>query len=181
MYDHPDDIDELPEQKIWDLINVNIGAVTFLTHMIIPEMKKRRRGIIANISSASDLQPVPYQTIYAATKVRQTPSIIQSQCRTIPYYSYRFISVICEELHLGIALWIGAIQHLRAIGLAHVHRHQNGCLFIRPESRQHLHPRCQTILSIRCIHPWQNGWYNRLLVSWHTGNYPHHFPFIIRM
>lgn len=74
MYDHPDDIDELPEQKIWDLINVNIAAVTFLTHMIIPDMKKRRRGIITNISSASDLQPVPYQTIYAATKVGQTPA-----------------------------------------------------------------------------------------------------------
>lgn len=32
-------------------------------------MKKRRKGAIINISSGSELQPLPYMAVYGASKV----------------------------------------------------------------------------------------------------------------
>ncbi|ETN57860.1 steroid dehydrogenase [Anopheles darlingi] len=66
--DYPDDLDHIPEEKLWQLININVGAVTMLTRMVLPGMKKRNQGAIVNISSGSELQPLPYMTVYAATK-----------------------------------------------------------------------------------------------------------------
>ncbi|XP_053673428.1 inactive hydroxysteroid dehydrogenase-like protein 1 [Anopheles nili] len=66
--DYPDDLDHIPEDKLWQLININVGAVTMLTRAVLPGMKKRGQGAIVNISSGSELQPLPYMTVYAATK-----------------------------------------------------------------------------------------------------------------
>lgn len=66
--DYPDDFETASEDKLWEIINVNIGAATMMTRMVLPEMKQRRQGAIVNISSGSELQPLPYLTIYAASK-----------------------------------------------------------------------------------------------------------------
>ncbi|XP_058818316.1 inactive hydroxysteroid dehydrogenase-like protein 1 [Topomyia yanbarensis] len=66
--DFPDDLDKVPEDKLWDIININIAAATTLTRIVLPEMKQRRQGAIVNISSGSELQPLPYMTVYAASK-----------------------------------------------------------------------------------------------------------------
>lgn len=68
MYDFPDALENVPEDVLWDIININIGSVTMMTHMIIPYMKKQGKGIIVNISSGSELQPLPYMAVYGATK-----------------------------------------------------------------------------------------------------------------
>lgn len=68
-YDCPDDLDKVPEKLIWEIININVGAATYLTRLVLPQMKKHKKGAIINISSGSDLQPLPYMTVYAATKV----------------------------------------------------------------------------------------------------------------
>ena len=54
--------------KIWQLINVNVGAVTFMTRAILPGMLKRKRGAIINLSSYSGLYPVGLLSVYSATK-----------------------------------------------------------------------------------------------------------------
>ncbi|KAL1404040.1 hypothetical protein pipiens_019095, partial [Culex pipiens pipiens] len=66
--DFPDDFETASEDKLWEIINVNIGAATMMTRLVLPEMKQRRQGAIVNISSGSELQPLPYLTIYAASK-----------------------------------------------------------------------------------------------------------------
>ncbi|XP_052864752.1 inactive hydroxysteroid dehydrogenase-like protein 1 [Anopheles cruzii] len=66
--DYPDDLDNVPEDKLWQLININVGAVTMLTRILLPSMKKRGQGAIVNISSGTELQPLPYMAVYAATK-----------------------------------------------------------------------------------------------------------------
>ncbi|XP_055642784.1 inactive hydroxysteroid dehydrogenase-like protein 1 [Toxorhynchites rutilus septentrionalis] len=66
--DYPDDLDKIPEDKLWDIMNVNIAAVTMLTRLVLPEMKQRRQGAIVNVSSGSERQPLPYMTVYAASK-----------------------------------------------------------------------------------------------------------------
>lgn len=62
-------LNEVPEQELADIINVNVGAVTLMTRALIDDMKKRGRGAIVNVSSGSELQPLPLLTVYAATKV----------------------------------------------------------------------------------------------------------------
>ncbi|KAL0848812.1 hypothetical protein ABMA28_013237 [Loxostege sticticalis] len=67
-YDYPMTVCEVPTSKAWDLINVNIGAVTLMTKLVLPRMVAKGRGAVVNVSSGSELQPLPLMTIYAATK-----------------------------------------------------------------------------------------------------------------
>jgi short-subunit dehydrogenase len=60
---------EVPQQELWDILNINIGATTMMTRLILPQMQKRKRGAIVNVSSGSELQPLPLMTVYAASKV----------------------------------------------------------------------------------------------------------------
>jgi 17beta-estradiol 17-dehydrogenase / very-long-chain 3-oxoacyl-CoA reductase len=69
MYDFPDDFEKVPEQLLWEIININVGAVTILSRAVIPQMKEKRRGIIVNISSGSECQPIPLTSVYGASKI----------------------------------------------------------------------------------------------------------------
>jgi len=60
---------EVPESTVWDLVNVNVGATTHMTKLVLPGMQKRKRGAIVNVSSSAELQPMPLLAVYAATKV----------------------------------------------------------------------------------------------------------------
>lgn len=61
---------EVPEKEIWDIININVGAVTMMTKIALNQMKPRGKGAIVNVSSGSELQPLPLMTVYGATKVK---------------------------------------------------------------------------------------------------------------
>ncbi|KAG5674674.1 hypothetical protein PVAND_004627 [Polypedilum vanderplanki] len=69
MYDFPDDLDHISEELLWQIININIGAVTMMSRIFIPQMKANQRGMIVNISSGSECQPTPLMTVYASSKV----------------------------------------------------------------------------------------------------------------
>lgn len=69
MYDFPDKLHNITESLLWQIININVGAVTMMTRAVIPQMKTKRRGIIVNISSGSECQPVPLMAVYGATKI----------------------------------------------------------------------------------------------------------------
>ena len=49
-------------------IRVNIGGVVELTHALGRRMSERGSGGIINVGSTAAFQPMPYQTVYAATK-----------------------------------------------------------------------------------------------------------------
>ncbi|XP_059618408.1 inactive hydroxysteroid dehydrogenase-like protein 1 [Phlebotomus argentipes] len=68
MYDGPDSIGHVPEDLLWDMVNINCGAVTMMTRLLLSGMVERRKGAIVNISSGSELQPMPYMAVYGATK-----------------------------------------------------------------------------------------------------------------
>lgn len=69
MYNYPMYVGEVPEDMLWDIINVNIGATTLMTRIVIGQMQKRRKGAIVNLSSGSAFQPLPLMAVYAATKI----------------------------------------------------------------------------------------------------------------
>jgi short-subunit dehydrogenase len=50
------------------MLEVNVRAVVELTHAFLPPMIARSRGRIINVASNAAFQPVPFLTVYAATK-----------------------------------------------------------------------------------------------------------------
>ena len=50
------------------MIDVNVRALVELAHLFLKDMIKRKRGFIINVSSTACYQPLPYASVYAATK-----------------------------------------------------------------------------------------------------------------
>lgn len=49
-------------------IEINVLALTALTHMVLPGMIERDHGAVLNVASTAAFQPMPRQAVYAATK-----------------------------------------------------------------------------------------------------------------
>jgi short-subunit dehydrogenase len=63
---------KLPLDRQVEMLRLNIGTLTELTHLLLLGMVERRGGGIINISSTACFQPVPYTSVYAATKAYVT-------------------------------------------------------------------------------------------------------------
>jgi short-subunit dehydrogenase len=57
-----------PLEVLRAMIDVNVRAMVELTHAVLPAMRERGRGWIVNVASNAAFQPVPFLTVYAATK-----------------------------------------------------------------------------------------------------------------
>jgi uncharacterized protein len=49
-------------------VRLNCEAIVTLTHAFLPPMVERGRGGIINVASTAGMQPLPYESVYAATK-----------------------------------------------------------------------------------------------------------------
>jgi short-subunit dehydrogenase len=49
-------------------IQLNVAALVDLTHTFVPEMVEKQAGGVINVASLAAFQPLPYQTVYGATK-----------------------------------------------------------------------------------------------------------------
>jgi uncharacterized protein len=59
-------------EKIQQMLNVNITALTQLTRLLLPDMMAEKRGGILNVSSSAGFVPIPGFAVYAATKAYVT-------------------------------------------------------------------------------------------------------------
>jgi short-subunit dehydrogenase len=59
---------ELDPDKIDELVETNVAAVTRLTHHYLPAMRARCRGGIMNLASLAAFTPGPWQAPYFASK-----------------------------------------------------------------------------------------------------------------
>jgi short-subunit dehydrogenase len=59
---------EVDRQQQWQMIQVNIAALTSLTRLFLPSMIERRRGRILNVASTAAFQPGPLMAVYYASK-----------------------------------------------------------------------------------------------------------------
>jgi short-subunit dehydrogenase len=59
---------ELKLEDQMSCVNLNVSAVVSLTHSFLPLLKKQKRGYILNVASIAGFLPMPYFSIYAATK-----------------------------------------------------------------------------------------------------------------
>ncbi|XP_058449403.1 very-long-chain 3-oxoacyl-CoA reductase-like [Malaya genurostris] len=62
------DFDRLSKKDLQQTISINVTAAVMMTHMILPEMKRRRRGMIVNMSSMGGLFAMPFSSLYGASK-----------------------------------------------------------------------------------------------------------------
>jgi uncharacterized protein len=51
-----------------EMVRVNCEAVVTLTHAFLPAMIERGQGGVITLASTAGMQPLPYETTYAATK-----------------------------------------------------------------------------------------------------------------
>ncbi|HMF76121.1 MAG TPA: SDR family oxidoreductase [Bryobacteraceae bacterium] len=59
---------ELNEAEQMRMVCLNVGALTHLTRLFLPDFIERRRGAILNVSSNAAFQPGPLMAVYFATK-----------------------------------------------------------------------------------------------------------------
>uniref|UniRef100_A0A1A8KNE3 Hydroxysteroid (17-beta) dehydrogenase 3 n=1 Tax=Nothobranchius kuhntae TaxID=321403 RepID=A0A1A8KNE3_NOTKU len=57
------------EKTITMVINCNVKTMMKMCKVVLPDMEKRRKGLIVNISSGISTFPFPLYTLYAASKV----------------------------------------------------------------------------------------------------------------
>ncbi len=65
---HTGRFEEEPRETVLRMIDLNVRALVELTHALLPAMVARGRGRIINVASNAAFQPVPFLTVYAATK-----------------------------------------------------------------------------------------------------------------
>jgi hypothetical protein len=59
---------QMSNEEIFGQIQLNITALTVLTHLFLPPMLARRGGRIMNVASTAGFQPGPLMAVYYATK-----------------------------------------------------------------------------------------------------------------
>jgi short-subunit dehydrogenase len=61
-------IQKIPTERIAEMVQVNCTAVAHLTQLYVPAMVERGRGDVLIVASIAGFQPVPFNSVYAATK-----------------------------------------------------------------------------------------------------------------
>ena len=59
---------EVEMEDYADMIQLNVTSLSELSHLFIPDMISRGEGGVINVGSVASLTPVPYSSVYAATK-----------------------------------------------------------------------------------------------------------------
>lgn len=59
---------QMPTEKVVNLVNLNVTALTTLTSLVLPGMVERGSGRILNVASLAAFQPLPAMAAYAASK-----------------------------------------------------------------------------------------------------------------
>ncbi len=62
------DIESIDADRVQQMLQLNVSALTDLTYRLLPGMLERRHGAIINIASLAGFQPVAYMGSYAASK-----------------------------------------------------------------------------------------------------------------
>jgi uncharacterized protein len=77
---------ELPLDRQLRMLRLNIQTLLELSALLIPPMVENRAGGIINVSSTASFQPLPYTSVYAATKAFITSFSIALAEELRPYH-----------------------------------------------------------------------------------------------
>ncbi len=59
---------EVSRERYLQMIDLNIRSLVELTHLFLPGMIEQKKGFVLNVSSTASYQPIPYSSVYAASK-----------------------------------------------------------------------------------------------------------------
>ncbi len=100
--------------KLDDTIQVNMTALTHLTHCFLPGMIEQGNGNIMNVSSVASMLPIPDFSVYAATKAYVT-SFSEALRLEVKEFGIRIIAVCPGPVRTGfgkVAMRDGAADRL---------------------------------------------------------------------
>jgi uncharacterized protein len=60
--------EQIDEKSVHDMIDVNLKGTIFCSQVVLPDMKQRNKGIIANIVSTAGLEGKVTESVYCASK-----------------------------------------------------------------------------------------------------------------
>jgi uncharacterized protein len=75
------------------MIELNVNAVVQLTHLFIPKLREHECAYVLNVGSFAALMPLPYKSVYAATKSFVLTFSRSLQMELEPYNI--FVSCLC--------------------------------------------------------------------------------------
>ncbi len=67
-YSKAGEFTEIPLDVQADMVRLNVNTLVELTWLYLPAMRQRRRGGVIQVASNAAFQPVPYMSVYAASK-----------------------------------------------------------------------------------------------------------------
>ncbi|XP_055599097.1 very-long-chain 3-oxoacyl-CoA reductase-like [Uranotaenia lowii] len=68
VHEHPLPVEQIPLPDVQQSFSVNMIPTVMLCHMVLPEMKRRRRGIVVNVTSGAGLIAIPFASLYCSSK-----------------------------------------------------------------------------------------------------------------
>lgn len=60
--------EKVKNEDLQKMIQLNVVATTLIIHELLPNLKAQQKAHILNISSLAGLSPIPYKTVYPASK-----------------------------------------------------------------------------------------------------------------
>lgn len=60
--------DEASPEYIDNIIRVNIRSLSLLTRLMLPQLKRQKKGYVLNVSSMASFSPIGFKTVYPASK-----------------------------------------------------------------------------------------------------------------
>lgn len=78
-------------RRLAEMIRVNCESLVLLSHALLPDLRASGHGVLLNVASAAGFQPIPYMSVYAATKA----------------FVLSFTEGLAEELR-GTGVFVGA-------------------------------------------------------------------------
>jgi uncharacterized protein len=77
---------ELPLDRLIGMLQLNVQALLELSVLLVPQMVENRAGGIINVSSTASFQPLPFTSVYAATKAFVTSFSLALAEELRPYH-----------------------------------------------------------------------------------------------
>jgi len=99
---------EIAEPAIVDTIATNLTSTLLLMRLVLPGMVERRRGQVVNMASMAGKIPIPYDSIYSATKFALVGAshAVRSELRG----SGVGVSVICPGFIAAAGMYANAVD-----------------------------------------------------------------------
>jgi all-trans-retinol dehydrogenase (NAD+) len=90
--------EDIPPEKDRLMLDVNVGAVHWMTKAFLPDLKAKRAGHIVNLASAAGFLGVPQQVVYCASKwfVLGFSEALRLELEQLGYHEIH-VTVVCPS------------------------------------------------------------------------------------